>query len=304
MIGEDFDLRGGTNPGFRNMADPGEDGDPSHYDERYTGTGDNGGVHINSGIPNHWFYLLVNGGQNSDPAFASGADVTGIGLAAAEPIAFLGFTALPADATFCEARASTIAVAGANDANVTDAWDEVGVDNALCSGGSSNLAPTAAFSFNTSDLTANFTDESTDDDGSIVAWDWDFGDGNTSTEQNPSHTYSIDNTYSVSLSVTDDDGATGSTSLEVTVSSGNVSGISLSVTAYKVRGVQHADLTWSGATSATVDVYRNGSLQVTTSNDGLYTDITGQKGGGSATYQVCEAGTEPATCSNEVSVTW
>lgn len=128
-IGEDITI--GDN-GIRNMADPTEDGDPSHYLDRYIGSLDNGGVHTNSGIANHWFYLLVVGGQNANPLRASGTDVVGIGLAQAERIAFLGFTALPADATFCTARASTIAVGGSYAANVADAWDEVGVTAALC----------------------------------------------------------------------------------------------------------------------------------------------------------------------------
>jgi thermolysin len=128
-IGEDIMP---NDDGIRDMADPGSDGDPSDYDERYTGTDDNGGVHTNSGIANHWYYLLVEGGQNADPTYASGTDVVGIGIAAAEEIAFLGFTGLPADATFCTARAATIAVAGSYASNVADAWDEVGVDAALC----------------------------------------------------------------------------------------------------------------------------------------------------------------------------
>jgi len=296
-IGEDFDLRGDTVPGFRNMADPGEDGDPSHYDERYTGTDDNGGVHTNSGISNHWFYLLVNGGQNSDPTYASGTNVAGIGLANAEPIAFMGFTALPADATFCDARAGTIAVAGTYDANVADAWDEVGVDAALCEGG--NAAPTADFSYTTSGLTVDFTDESTDSDGTIESWDWDFGDGNTSTAQNPSHTYASDGTYPVTLTVTDDGGASDTRTQDVTVSDSS-GGISLTATGRKVRGLQKADLEWSGATSTDVDVYRDGALLVTTANDGSYTDDINNRGSGSYTYQVCEAGT--STCSNEATV--
>jgi thermolysin len=117
------------------MANPNEDGDPSHYSDRYTGTNDSGGVHTNSGIANHWFYLLVNGGQNANPARATGTNVGAIGLSAAEQIAYLGFTALPASAGFCQARASTVAVAGSHSANVADAWDEVGVDEALCGGG-------------------------------------------------------------------------------------------------------------------------------------------------------------------------
>jgi PKD repeat protein len=70
-----------------------------------------------------------------------------------------------------------------------------------------NIPPEADFSFTTDDLTANFEDLSTDSDGDVVAWSWDFGDGSTSTEQNPSHTYDTEGTYDVSLTVTDDDGA-------------------------------------------------------------------------------------------------
>jgi len=43
-----------------------------------------------------------------------------------------------------------------------------------------------------------------DTDGTIVSWLWDFGDGQTSTEQNPTHTYTQDGTYTVTLTVTDD----------------------------------------------------------------------------------------------------
>lgn len=130
-IGED--ITPGSN-GLRNMENPGEDGDPSHYLDRYLGSSDNGGVHTNSGIINHWFYLLVNGGQNAKASRASGTNVEGIGLAAAEDIVFLAFTALPASATFCSARAATIDMAAGYTANVAAAWDEVGVDEAMCAG--------------------------------------------------------------------------------------------------------------------------------------------------------------------------
>lgn len=130
-IGED--ITPGTD-GIRNMANPNEDGDPSHYADRYTGTSDNGGVHTNSGIANHWFYLLANGGQNANAGRRTGNVVPGVGLAAAEQIAFEGFTSLPANGNFCAARAATIAVAGGNGSSVAAAWDEVGVDETLCSG--------------------------------------------------------------------------------------------------------------------------------------------------------------------------
>lgn len=80
----------------------------------------------------------------------------------------------------------------------------------------------------------------------------------------------------------------------------STSGISLSATGYKVKGRKHTDLTWSGATSTNVDVHRDGSVIATTANDGAYTDATDSRGGGSFTYQVCEAGT--STCSNSVTV--
>ena len=60
-------------------------------------------------------------------------------------------------------------------------------------------------------------------------------------------------------------------------------------------------LKWRGATSANVDVFRQGAgLIATTPNDGLYDDSTGTTGQASFTYKVCEAGTQ--TCSNEVTV--
>ena len=60
------------------------------------------------------------------------------------------------------------------------------------------------------------------------------------------------------------------------------------------------DLSWSGATSANVDIDRNGVFLRTVPNTSPYTDITGNKGRATFTYKVCEAGT--TTCSNEVTV--
>jgi hypothetical protein len=75
------------------------------------------------------------------------------------------------------------------------------------------------------------------------------------------------------------------------------SSISLSVNGYKVKGSKTVDLTWSGAVGATVDIYRNGALITNTANDGIHTDNTGQKGGGSFTYEVCETGST-SSCSD------
>jgi len=72
-----------------------------------------------------------------------------------------------------------------------------------------NQPPVASFEFTTVGLTANFTDTSFDPDGFIVSWEWNFGDGTSSTQKNPTHTYDTANTYIVSLTVTDNDGGTG-----------------------------------------------------------------------------------------------
>ena len=56
--------------------------------------------------------------------------------------------------------------------------------------------------------TVTFTDTSSDSDGTVVSWYWEFGDGATSNEQNPKHIYPDDGTYLINLTVTDDDGAT------------------------------------------------------------------------------------------------
>ena len=87
-------------------------------------------------------------------------------------------------------------------------------------GGGGNVPPVANFSFTTSGLSANFTDGSSDSDGTIVSRSWDFGDGGTSTATNPSHTFAANGTYNVSLTVTDNGGLQNTKTESVAVSSG------------------------------------------------------------------------------------
>ena len=138
------------------MRDPAEYGDRDHYSERvYIDTNiDNGGVHTNSGIPNHAYYLLVNGGFNAGCDAVGSNDHThtadcsvnvslpGIGLEDAEgnpgadTIFYGAFTALPSNAAMSNARDATVAMActlfgtgGSEPKSTSDAWAAVGLTN-------------------------------------------------------------------------------------------------------------------------------------------------------------------------------
>ena len=82
-----------------------------------------------------------------------------------------------------------------------------------------NKPPQAEFEVHCNDLTCTFSDRSKDDDGTIVSWRWDFGDGGTSTERNPSHSYQTAGRYQVRLTVTDNDGASAGKTHEADPSS-------------------------------------------------------------------------------------
>jgi len=115
------------------------------------------------------------------------------------------------------------------------------------------------------------------------------------------NTTTLNGSHTLQARASDAANNVGSSAL-VTVTAINPVGISLTASGYKVRGLQKANLAWSGATSAKVDVLRNGAKVATPDNTGSYTDNINKKGGGSYTYKVCEAGT--STCSNEATVTF
>ena len=131
LIGEDVIEPGG----IRSLADPQRFGDPDHYSLRFLGTEDNGGVHTNSLIPGHAYYLAIEGGTNR----VSGLTVSGVGAAnreQMEQVFYRAFTVLMTrNADFAAARAATIQSArdlyGAGSAAeqaVTQAWTAVGVN--------------------------------------------------------------------------------------------------------------------------------------------------------------------------------
>jgi PKD repeat protein len=114
-----------------------------------------------------------------------------------------------------QSPAHTFSAAGAYDValTVTDAAGETNTSTQTVTVSASpvNTPPTADFTFVCNAEQCTFTDASTDGDGTIASYAWDFGDGNTSTEADPVHTYTgitVLKDFDVALTVTDDDGDT------------------------------------------------------------------------------------------------
>ncbi len=137
VLGEEVftPLRPGSRAGIRSLSDPAAFNNPDHYSRRFRGSEDNGGVHINSGIPAHAFYLAIEGGTNR----TSGLAVQGVGGANREQVERVFFRAftqfLPPTATFAMARQATERAAaelyGGSSAAfraVSQAWTAVGVN--------------------------------------------------------------------------------------------------------------------------------------------------------------------------------
>ena len=190
---------------IRDMKNPGAYKDPDTYKGTNwaTGTADQGGVHTNSGVQNKWFYILSVGEKGTND-INNAYDVTGITREKAAKIAFRNLTTyLTSSSNYAAARTNALKAAkdifgdcSAEYIATGDAWHAVGVGTKItgCA-----LAPVANFN---SDKTTScdgiiqFTDKSTN---IPTSWAWDFGDGQTSTTQNPSHTYTADGTYTVKL---------------------------------------------------------------------------------------------------------
>ncbi len=136
LCGEDVITPGG----IRSLANPGAYGQPDHYSRRVvvatpTSANDNGGVHTNSGIGNHAYYLAIEGGTNR----TSGLTVQGVGVANRDQIEktmYRAFTQLlPSNATYAVARAATIqaardlyGVGSPAERAIVQAWTAVGVN--------------------------------------------------------------------------------------------------------------------------------------------------------------------------------
>jgi PKD repeat protein len=110
---------------------------------------------------------------------------------------------------------------GTYDCNFTVMDDDLGTYERTTRVTVVNRPPVANFSYlpldPVKDEDVQFTDSSTDPDGPIVAWSWDFGDVSSSVLQDPTHPYSDIDSYTVTLTVWDEQGASNSTSKVIDV---------------------------------------------------------------------------------------
>lgn len=160
--------------------------------------------------------------------------------------------------------------------------------------------PRASFDVETQGLTVNFIDSSTDSNNDITQWSWSFGDGATSSDQNPMHVYAVSGNYDVELTVTDSEGNT-STSTQTVV----VSDVELEITlkrANKSRlDTMRVELSWESVGAESLSVYRNGELVDTTADRGRYRDYVRGATLPSYDYQLCVT---ENVCSNIITVSF
>ena len=158
LIGEDIDKQ---RPSLRSMSNPNAEGQPDTYQGSYwaTGSGDNGGVHTNSGVLNHWFYVLSVGKSGTNDK-GNAYSVSAIGIDAAAKIAYRTEAVyLTASSNYAAARTYSIQSAkdlyGAGSAQeiaVTNAWYAVGVGAAYggSTGGGGGTPPPTSVTYCTS----------------------------------------------------------------------------------------------------------------------------------------------------------
>jgi len=190
-----------------------------------------------------------------------------------------------------------------------NAVDTAGADTGNINGWSLTLSaigevsaqpPRAGFTVDTQGLTASFVDTSNDANNDITQWSWSFGDGATSSDQNPMHVYAASGNYDVELTVTDSEGNT-STSTQTVV----VSDVELEITlkrANKSRlDTMRVELSWESVGAESLSVYRNGELVDTTADRGRYRDYVRGATLPSYDYQLCVT---ENVCSNIITVSF
>lgn len=164
-----------------------------------------------------------------------------------------------------------------------------------------NLPPIASFSYNCTSLACDFdATDSSDADGSISTYNWNFGDSNTGSGLTSSNTYLASGSYLVNLTVTDNEGASSSHSKTVEVNDGSAPPpVDITLTGTRASNQRQITLTWSGATTNNVDVYVNRSFNNTTANDGSESYRVNKNA--NYVFKICNTASTN-DCSNEINL--
>jgi len=165
LMGDDIGA-GGSGGALRSMSNPNIYGDPDTYlgTNWYSGSGDNGGVHYNSGVQNFWFYLLTVGGSGTND-IGDAYSVSSIGMNKAAAIAYRNLTVyLTTNSQYSDARNGAIQSAidlygsgSIEEIATTNAWYAVGVGEAYVQ----TCALTAPAGLTASNIT---------DNGFVIEW--------------------------------------------------------------------------------------------------------------------------------------
>jgi PKD repeat protein len=165
--------------------------------------------------------------------------------------------------------------------------------------------PTAAFSVSTAPLVASFTDQST---GVINTRSWDFGDGETSTEQSPTHTSAAHGDYTVTLTV-NGPGGSDTASQQITVNAPNAApSVMISSPESGASFPLASTVTFTGTADDTEDGNISGSIEWSSSiNGALSTGASISKGNLSVgthtiTASVTDTGGDTASASITVTI--
>jgi hypothetical protein len=220
-------------------------------------------------------------------------DIQGANLGRASAVRFNGTGAVYAVDSDSELHATVPAGATTGPIEVTTANGTATSSSAFTV--KANAPPSAQFAFSCAALTCGFDGSaSSDSDGTIQAYSWRFGDGTSGGGSIAGHIYAQAAGYVVTLTVSDDDGATDTVAQAVTP-------ISLSAYGSKVRGLEKVELSWDGPGGSSFDVYRNGA-RIATVQSSAFTDDLNKKGSATYTYKVCAP--VKSTCSNEAKVSF
>ncbi|MEO0727187.1 MAG: M4 family metallopeptidase, partial [Bacteroidota bacterium] len=184
--------------GIRSAENPNFHGNPDCYGGEFWFDG--GGVHTNSGVSNHWYYLLSEGGEGTND-LGDDYDVEGVGIDVAAQVAYRNLVVYLtpssnyADAAFYSQLAATDLYGRCSSifASVANAWFAVGVGVPVSEELEADFTAQQVHCEVPAEI--QFLNRSSFSESAV----WDFGDGNTSTDYSPIHTYTGAGVYDVQL---------------------------------------------------------------------------------------------------------